>query len=123
MTISIPVIAFPILRYGSSGAWVGKLHEILGVLGYYSQPIYTGIFKDPSFTRTTEEAVKSFQRYNVLVIDGIVNDKTWTLLVTKYEAAQNISPIPNWPIENSQKQLWVSLLVVGLGLAFLGNSK
>ncbi|WP_165763811.1 peptidoglycan-binding domain-containing protein [Halalkalibacter urbisdiaboli] len=64
----------PVLRSGSSGQAVQVLQERLQQLGYYKEKI-TG-----QFDTKTKEAVKTFQKQNLLTVDGVVGPKTWAVL-------------------------------------------
>ncbi len=66
-----------IIRYRSRGEDVFLLEEILTKLGYDLQYINT------YFDLQTHYAVLDFQRKNSLVVDGIVGQKTWSLLLIK----------------------------------------
>jgi peptidoglycan hydrolase-like protein with peptidoglycan-binding domain len=60
-----------ILKRGMSGEAVRQVQVALGVTA------------DGKFGVLTEQAVKDFQRKNGLVVDGIVGDKTLSLLLPK----------------------------------------
>ncbi|ABA19682.1 Peptidoglycan-binding domain 1 [Trichormus variabilis ATCC 29413] len=67
-------IDLPILKYGSQGELVKALQQRLQNAGYY-----TGLI-DGDFSFVTEAGIKSFQLRNNLKVDGIVGDRTWTVL-------------------------------------------
>lgn len=70
------VIVRPVLRKGSYGYYTKELQEKLKSLGY---PLGKyGV--DSSFGGDTEYAVKYFQSMNVLEDDGVVGEKTWSVL-------------------------------------------
>lgn len=63
------------IRYKSRGNDVFLLEEILDKLGYELK------FINSYFDLQTQQAVIDFQKKNNLVADGIVGQKTWTLLL------------------------------------------
>lgn len=67
---------YPTLRRGDSGAYVRFLQQLLE-----SQLIPVGTI-DGVFGGQTENAVKLFQQYNNLVIDGVVGPNTWRILTS-----------------------------------------
>lgn len=75
----IPAIAnandLPILRRGDSGRSVKYLQYLLVQNGYNPQGL------DGVFGINTENAVRSFQRFNNLSDDGVVGPKTWSTLL------------------------------------------
>ena len=82
------------LKIGNKGEEVKRLQEALG------------INNDGIFGKQTEEAVKLFQKKNVLEVDGIVGDKTWAALgfkdeinIIKMPLGVHISKAPNREIK------------------------
>ncbi|MEA2686148.1 MAG: hypothetical protein QOE93_1343 [Actinomycetota bacterium] len=67
----------PVLKQGSSGDAVGRLQELLDVVGFH-QP--EDGFK--VFGASTREAVKAYQKSRGLDVDGVVGQQTWTALKT-----------------------------------------
>lgn len=63
------------LQYGSKGAAVKKLQQMLMDAGYLTDGIVDGVFG-----RKTRTAVRSFQKDNSLKVDGIVGSKTYVKL-------------------------------------------
>lgn len=62
-----------ILRKGARGPKVGKLQENLIAAGFQLKT-------DQYFWNNTDKALRTFQRKNGLIPDGIAGDKTWTAL-------------------------------------------
>jgi len=67
-----PVIETLPLRYKKSGNMVKQLQTKLVALGYL-----TGKYTESYFDYETYLAVRSFQYYNKLKVDGVVGQKTW----------------------------------------------
>ena len=67
-----PVIETLPLRYKKSGNMVKQLQTKLVALGYL-----TGKYTESYFDYETYLAVRSFQYYNKLKVDGVVGPKTW----------------------------------------------
>lgn len=63
------------LSYGMKNALVGQMQERLKALGYYGGAV------DSAFGYTTYQAVRSFQRYNNLKVDGVVGPTTWAAMM------------------------------------------
>ena len=63
-----------IYRVGSKGTAVGKIQEALAAEGFK-------IIPDGVFGRKTRAAVRLFQKYNGLHVDGVVGPATWSKLV------------------------------------------
>ena len=64
------------LQYGMHNAQVGQVQLRLKALGYYTGEI------DNAFGYTTYQAVRSFQRYNNVKVDGIVGPATWAAMMS-----------------------------------------
>jgi len=73
-----------LLRQGSRGERVKQLQSRLKELGYYSGEV------DGDFGSATMRAVKSFQKQHALDADGIVGEKTWSILNS--DTAQPFEP-------------------------------
>lgn len=67
-------VDLPLLRTGSQGVEVELLQQVLVDLFFLQGPI------DGDFGPMTRMAVMKFQRQVGLVVDGVVNEKTWFLL-------------------------------------------
>ncbi|PYZ99077.1 hypothetical protein CR205_11115 [Alteribacter lacisalsi] len=66
--------ATPVLKKGSSGTAVSDLQRALTNKGYSTKGI------DGKFGPATEAAVKKFQKYNKLTVDGVAGPQTWNKL-------------------------------------------
>jgi peptidoglycan hydrolase-like protein with peptidoglycan-binding domain len=66
-------LKLPIVRQGSSGSAVRVLQQVLNFKGFKLEV-------DGQFGWHTLEAVKEFQQNNGLVVDGVVDAKTWQRL-------------------------------------------
>ena len=87
-----PVEQRPVLRLGSSGTWVSELQRDLQRLTYYNGPI------NGNFDAATDTAVRSFQRVNNLVVDGIVGRLTWSSLINLYSPLPICGPTGHMPV-------------------------
>ena len=70
LTAAAAALADSVVKFGDSGAEVKKIQKYLKTYHYYTDKI-TG-----EFDKATLEAVKNFQKYNHLHIDGKVGEKT-----------------------------------------------
>ena len=70
----------PTLKRGDEGIFVNNLQTMLNMLGYLETEQITSVFDFP-----TEHAVKTFQSYWNLRIDGIVGPETWAALEAAVE--------------------------------------
>ncbi|HEY9904472.1 MAG TPA: peptidoglycan-binding domain-containing protein [Candidatus Sericytochromatia bacterium] len=66
-------LKLPVVRQGSSGSAVRVLQQVLNFKGF-------NLEVDGDFGWHTLEGVKEFQQANGLVVDGIVDAKTWQRL-------------------------------------------
>lgn len=66
----------PELEQGAEGGYVRKLQELLNVFGH-------GLDPDSVFGALTDTAVREFQAFAGLAVDGVVGPKTWTALATR----------------------------------------
>ena len=77
-----------ILRYGDSGDSVRALQQRLLDLGYYEARVSGGYYK---ITRT---AVRKFQQYNGLAVDGVAGRETQELLFSAAAVPASATPKP-----------------------------
>lgn len=70
LTATVVALADPALIFGDSGAQIKKIQKYLKTYHYYTGKI-TG-----EFDKATLDAVKDFQKYNHLNVDGKVGEKT-----------------------------------------------
>lgn len=68
-------VSLPLLRYDDEGPHVAALQGLLNAKA--SQ----GLTVDGDFGPATERAVHNVQRFFGLTVDGIVGEKTWTVLL------------------------------------------
>ncbi|MCL2859790.1 MAG: peptidoglycan-binding protein [Oscillospiraceae bacterium] len=66
---------YPLLRNGSRGIYVLVLQDALNTLGYRTGGL------DGIFGPATTNAVRAYQSYKRLGVDGIVGCNTWTALM------------------------------------------
>lgn len=74
------------IKLRSRGSSVSFLQELLGKIGYQ-------IPSSGYFDNETELAVKDFQSKNLLIVDGQVGLKTWTMLFDKTKPADTFGDI------------------------------
>lgn len=71
-TVTGKVVPLPTIRRPDTGEAVRMAQKILIFTGYLAQGAADGIFGPK-----TEQAVKNYQQYCVLTVDGTVGPKTW----------------------------------------------
>ena len=81
-----------ILRRGSSGTAVRELQFYLYLLSAYESSI-PAVGIDGSFGAATENAVRAYQRFAELTVDGIVGRATWESLYGKASALRSSGPV------------------------------
>lgn len=81
-----------ILRRGSSGTAVRELQFYLYLLSAYESSI-PAVGIDGSFGAATENAVRAYQRFAGLTVDGIVGRTTWDSLYGKASALRSSGPV------------------------------
>ena len=81
-----------ILRRGSSGTAVRELQFYLYLLSAYGTGI-PAVSIDGSFGAATENAVRAYQRFAGLTVDGIVGRTTWDSLYGKASALRSSGPV------------------------------
>ena len=81
-----------ILRRGSSGTAVRDLQFYLYLLSAYESSI-PAVGIDGSFGAATENAVRAYQRFAGLTVDGIVGRATWESLYGKASALRSSGPV------------------------------
>lgn len=69
-----PAVSWPILRHGSTGPFVADLQRKLNLVGG------TNLATDGVFGPFTLDAVRRFQRFMRLNVDGVVGARTWAAL-------------------------------------------
>ena len=81
-----------ILRRGSSGTAVRELQFYLYLLSAYESSI-PAVGIDGSFGAATENAVRAYQRFAGLTVDGVVGRVTWESLYGKASALRSSGPV------------------------------
>ena len=81
-----------ILRRGSSGTAVRELQFYLYLLSAYGTGV-PAVSIDGSFGAATENAVRAYQRFAGLTVDGIVGRTTWDSLYGKASALRSSGPV------------------------------
>ena len=85
------------LNRGATGANVKKVQQRLKDLGFFDGPI------SGNYMSQTQAAVKSFQEYNGLVVDGVTGEDTWNAMfnspdVVNASATPRPAPKPDYAI-------------------------
>ena len=82
-----------VIRPGDSGIGVNKMQGYLNIMqenGF----INTKLLLDGQYGSKTSEAVKEFQRYAGLAVDGVIGSQTWDSLVNKLRDMGVVTNIP-----------------------------
>lgn len=95
----------PTLKRGSTGAYVTELQKLLTKYGFYNSAI------DGSFGSLTYSAVVAFQREVNTIVDGVVGNITWNLLLNYKFTEYRVSITAN--VLNIRKGAGVGYSVVG----------
>lgn len=120
----------PTTQFGDHGMMVLLLQDKLRVLGYLNSRVTN------NFSRTTENAVRRFQRDNNLTETGIVDEVTWNALFERTGATMEAFPVTPFSlskpvlrlgdsgpyVEQLQMQLAQLLYYTGLMDGFFGTS-
>ena len=110
-----------VLRNGSTGTAVRELQFYLYLMSAYQSSI-PSVSIDGRFGAATEAAVRAYQRFAGLTVDGIVGRKTWDSLYGKASALRSSGPVvtlkrlpyPGTPLTvgtNSSAVLYYTLLL------------
>ena len=81
-----------LLRSGSTGTAVRELQFYLYLMSAYQSSI-PSVSIDGRFGAATEAAVRAYQRFAGLTVDGIVGRKTWDSLYRKASALRSSGPV------------------------------
>lgn len=81
-----------VLRNGSTGTAVRELQFYLYLMSAYQSSI-PSVSIDGRFGSATEAAVRAYQRFAGLTVDGIVGRKTWDSLYGKASALRSSGPV------------------------------
>lgn len=111
--------AFPgILRFGDTGTAVQNLQFYLKTIAAFN-PFLVDLGIDGRFGRRTENAVKAFQDYYGLAVDGVVGEITWDRIVSVYlditeGGSITIEPYPGSPVrrgDDGEDVLYLQILI------------
>lgn len=103
---SVALAADVVLRPGDKGDAVKEVQTLLTSYGYYSGKI------NGSYNTATTTAVRNFQRYNSLTVDGKVGPKTMAVLKSGNAVSAPLKPNEN---NNSASVKMVQTLLRDLG--------
>ena len=81
-----------VLRNGSSGTAVRELQFYLYIMSAYESSI-PSVSIDGQFGSSTEAAVRAYQRFAGLTVDGVVGRNTWDSLYGKASALRTSGPV------------------------------
>ena len=81
-----------VLRNGSSGTAVRELQFYLYIMSAYESSI-PSVSIDGQFGSSTEAAVRAYQRFVGLTVDGVVGRNTWDSLYGKASALRTSGPV------------------------------
>ena len=81
-----------LLRRGSTGTAVRELQFYLYLMSAY-EPSIPAVSIDGSFGAATEAAVRAYQRFAGLTVDGVVGRTTWSSLYRKASALRSSGPV------------------------------
>ncbi len=111
--------AFPgLLRFGDTGTSVQTLQFYLKTVAAFN-PFLPDLAIDGRFGRSTQNAVRAFQDYYGLFVDGVVGENTWNRIVSVYldvteEGNLRIKPYPGSPLRigaSGENVLYVQMLL------------
>ena len=117
-----------VLRLGSTGTAVRELQFYLYLMSAYESSI-PSVTIDGQFGPRTEEAVRAYQRFAGLTVDGIVGRTTWDSLYGKASVLRTSGPVvtltrmdyPGTPLEvgtESSAVLYYSILLARIAYYF-----
>ena len=93
LTASLRPGEYPgILRRGSTGTAVRELQFYLYLMSAYESSI-PAVSIDGSFGAATENAVRAYQRFAKLTVDGVVGRTTWNSLYGKASTLRVSGPV------------------------------
>ena len=85
----VPAVEAASYKKGSSGAVVTQIQTKLKSWGYYTGTV------DGIYGSGTERAVRAFQQFYGLSVDGVVGRATWTELYDQFRSIQSDNGRPN----------------------------
>ncbi len=107
-----------LLQFGDTGTAVQNLQFYLKTIAAFN-PFIPDLAIDGRFGRSTENAVRSFQSYYGLYVDGIVGENTWNRIVGVYlditeGGTLTLKPYPGTPLQrgaSGNNVLYVQMLL------------
>ena len=117
-----------VLRRGSTGTAVRELQYYLYIMAAYEPSIPT-VSIDGTFGPATEAAVRAFQQFAGLTVDGVVGRNTWTALYEQASRLRLSGPVVtirrmDWPgtaltlCDTGEAVLYYSILLARIGYYF-----
>lgn len=107
-----------LLRFGDTGSSVQALQLYLKTIAAFN-PFLPDLAIDGRFGRSTENAVRAFQEYYGLFVDGVVGENTWNRIIQVYLDVTEggrliIRPYPGSPLRqgsSGEGVLYVQMLL------------
>lgn len=81
---------YPQIQFGDTGEVVKDAQRKINRIKLYQGMTYSDLTVDGDFGKHTQECVMAVQRRNNLEADGIIGEKTWAVLNSKYKLPQSV---------------------------------